>query len=82
MRVVRPRFKFHTGHITIGGSICMELLTKSGWRPTNDIESVLIQIRAEMIAGGARLDLKNMQPYSLSEARSAFTRVASQHGWQ
>lgn len=26
------------GHITIGGSICMELLTKSGWRPTNDIE--------------------------------------------
>ena len=26
------------GHVTIGGSICMEMLTKSGWRPTNDIE--------------------------------------------
>ena len=31
---------FHSvlGHVTIGGSICMEMLTKSGWRPTNDIE--------------------------------------------
>jgi len=25
VRVVRPRFKFHTGHVTIGGSICMEI---------------------------------------------------------
>ena len=27
-----------SGHVTIGGSICMEMLTKSGWTPTNDIE--------------------------------------------
>ena len=26
------------GHVTVGGSICMELLTRSGWKPTNDIE--------------------------------------------
>ena len=31
VRVVRPRFAFHTGHVTIGGSICIELLTASGW---------------------------------------------------
>jgi ubiquitin-conjugating enzyme E2 Q len=31
VRVVKPRFQFRTGHVTIGGSICMELLTKSGW---------------------------------------------------
>lgn len=31
VRVVRPRFAFRTGHVTIGGSICMELLTTSGW---------------------------------------------------
>ena len=29
---------FLPGHVTIGGSICMELLTRSGWKPTNDIE--------------------------------------------
>ena len=31
VRVVKPRFAFRTGHVTIGGSICMELLTTSGW---------------------------------------------------
>ena len=31
MRVIRPRFAFHTGHVTVGGSICIELLTSSGW---------------------------------------------------
>ena len=27
-----------SGHVTVGGSVCMEMLTKSGWVPTNDIE--------------------------------------------
>jgi hypothetical protein len=35
IRVIEPRFKFHTGHVTIGGSICHEILTRSGWTPTN-----------------------------------------------
>jgi len=25
-------------HITVGGSICMQMLTRSGWSPSNDIE--------------------------------------------
>jgi ubiquitin-conjugating enzyme E2 Q len=33
IRVLRPRFQFRTGHVTMGGSICMELLTKTGWAP-------------------------------------------------
>src|SRR5690606_31809485 len=61
---VAHRFQFRTGHVTIGGSICMELLTPSGWRPTNDIESVIIQIRSEMIAGAARIDFRTDIPYS------------------
>jgi len=81
LRVVRPRFQFHTGHVTIGGSICMELLTRSGWSPGNDIESILIQIRSEMISGNARIDFERMQDYTEEEARSAFERVARQHGW-
>jgi len=82
IRVVRPRFQFHTGHVTIGGSICMELLTRSGWSPGNDIESILIQIRSEMMGGGAKLDLNNTREYTEQEAREAFDRVAKQHKWQ
>jgi len=81
VRVVRPRFRFHTGHVTVGGSICMELLTNSGWRSTNDIESVLIQIRAEMQGGNARLELGSSAQYSESEAWDAFFRAAKTHGW-
>jgi len=29
---------FTVGHITVGGSICMQMLTRSGWSPSNDIE--------------------------------------------
>jgi len=49
----------------------------------NDIESILIQIRAELLSGGGRLDpgsAKNYE-YSESEAWDAFYRAASTHGW-
>lgn len=81
VRVVRPRFRAMTGHVTIGGSVCMELLTRTGWQSTNSIESVLIQIRAEMTGGGARLELGSSGEYSESEAWSAFYRAATNHGW-
>jgi len=83
VRVVKPRFAFRTGHVTVGGSICMELLTNSGWNSTNDIESILIQIRAEMTGGGARLDagMSNTYEYTESEAWDAFNRAAATHGW-
>ena len=83
VRVVAPRFAFHTGHVTVGGSVCMELLTSAGWRPEYTLRSVLVQVRAAMIAGGGRLDPRRPQvPYSKDEARRAFWRVAQQHGWE
>jgi len=83
VRVISPRFAFRTGHVTLGGSICMELLTNTGWNSTNDIESILIQIRAEMLSGGARLDpgMSGNYEYSEHEAWDAFFRAASTHGW-
>lgn len=88
VRVVGPRFAFHTGHITVGGSICMELLTASGWSPAYTMEAVIVQIIAEMCEGGARLDpayigrCGTSGEYSMQEAKDAFTRVAAQHGWR
>ena len=46
----------------------MDLLTQSGWSPVNSIESILIQIRTEMVEGGGRLDLGNQRPYTVEEA--------------
>jgi len=83
IRVVYPRFKFRTGHVTVGGSICMELLTNSGsergWKSSITMEAIVLTIRQLMIDGGGRVIPGS--PYTEGEAKSAFNRVATQHGW-
>ena len=82
IRILKPKFQFMTGHVTIGGSICMEVLTKSGWSPAYSIESLIVQIKAEMIDGGARLNLADKSEYTMAEAESAFKRTADKYGWK
>jgi len=81
IRVLKPRFQHLTGHITIGGSICMQLLTTSGWSPANSIESIFVQIHCEILTGKPRLDFNNQNPYSINEANEAFVRVSERYGW-
>jgi len=80
--VVRPRFIFHTGRVTVGGSICTDILTQAGWKPTYNIEALLANVFAEILSSHPRIDLNNSTPYSLEEAKSAFMRVAADHGWK
>ena len=81
VRVVFPRFAFRTGHVTIGGSICIESLTPSGWSSARSLESYFVEVISLINSGDARLDLNNLMPYSLQEAKDAFNRVARDHGW-
>ena len=81
LRVVRPRFHQYTAHITIGGSVCTELLTMSGWRTDTAIGPLLISIRDLLVQGGAIPNLDDTRDYEFEEARQAYVRVASQHGW-
>jgi len=81
IRVIKPRFQYRTGHVTIGGSICMELLTNKGWSPANTIEAIIVSIRAQLVAGGARLDPSNKHDYTEQEAKDAFDRMVRDHGW-
>uniref|UniRef100_A0A7S1VM08 UBC core domain-containing protein n=1 Tax=Grammatophora oceanica TaxID=210454 RepID=A0A7S1VM08_9STRA len=54
VRVVQPKFKRQTGFV-MNGALCMELLTKDGWNPINDIESVIVSIRSLLVVGEGRL---------------------------
>ncbi|XP_045162138.2 serine/threonine-protein kinase 10-like [Mercenaria mercenaria] len=82
VRVTRPRFKFFSGHVTIGGSICMETLTKSGWTPTNDLQSILAEIRSEIMGDpNMRLDSNPDREYGEAEARDAFNRMVNRYDW-
>jgi len=80
-RVVYPRFHQYTGHITIGGSICVKDLTSSGWDSKNNLVSFIIMIRNLLLDGGALIDMDSLFEYTVEEARQAFDRVARQHKW-
>lgn len=89
IRVVEPRFQMHTGHVTVGGSICTELLTVSdsgnGW-DSNFQPDIFIPTIASLFETNGRLDLNqySAHPYSEKEAKDAFHRVTEHHrrvGW-
>lgn len=82
IRIISPRFEYRTGHITSGGSICMELLTKSGWSPVYSIETLLVDIKSQIIEGGGQIDKTNYKhKYTKTEAKASFYRVATSYGW-
>ena len=59
VRVIYPRFDFRTGHVTVGGSICMELLTNQGWDPTTSISTVITYVKSAILEGDGRIDHVN-----------------------
>ena len=94
IRVVKPRFLSFMqgggGHVTAGGSICMELLTNNGWSAVSSIESVLLQVRMAMSSTDprpARLEEKGARygggggEYGIGEAVDAYIRACQVHGW-
>ena len=83
VRFITPRFIFRTGNVTMGGSICMELLTNQGWSPINSVETVLRQIILQLQLGEGMIDEANPgQAYSLTEAKDAYARMLASHGWK
>ena len=82
VRVVQPRFAFHSGHITVGGSICTDVLTMESWSPLYETETLMYNILSEIQNGEPRIDFNNLLPYSLSEAEDNYVRVAGEHGWK
>ncbi|CAG8447495.1 5025_t:CDS:2 [Diversispora eburnea] len=76
------------GHVTAGGSVCMDLLTlgnshEQGWSAEYTMEAVLLQVKLALssLDPPARLDKNWKSDYSPREAMDAYIRVARQHGW-
>ncbi len=88
VRVVRPRFKWRTGHVTIGGSFCTELLTNQGWHEMT-VDGLLRTIIVMLHDGGAQIQLAPdehclfpLVDYSPEEASVAYQRAKTVHGWK
>lgn len=87
VRIVRPRFQYRTGHVTIGGSICTPMLTASGWKPMN-VDALISSVVIILKEGGALVQLapdchcaRPLLDYTEQEARDAYTRVVERYGW-
>ncbi|XP_006456406.1 hypothetical protein AGABI2DRAFT_77738 [Agaricus bisporus var. bisporus H97] len=88
-RILRPRFlpfiQGGGGHVTGGGSICLDLLTADGWSPAYNIPAVLMQIKlaiSNLDPRPARLDASWNTPYQMREALEGYMRAANTHGWR
>ncbi|KAI7431996.1 hypothetical protein KC336_g4462 [Hortaea werneckii] len=87
VRVVRPRFLTFAqgggGHIVMGGAMCMELLTNTGWSSVSSMESVLMQVRLAIALSEppAKLDVKAYGDYGTGEAADGYVRACATHGW-
>jgi ubiquitin-conjugating enzyme E2 Q len=56
----------------MNGAICMELLTKDGWNPINDIESVIVSVRSLLVVGNGRLEaVADLPPHKRQELLAA-----------
>lgn len=87
VRVIRPRFLSFVqgggGHIVMGGAMCMELLTNTGWSSVSSMESVLMQVRLAIASEPfARLD-PSMRggDYCTMQAAEGYLRACQTHGW-
>ena len=81
VRILSPRFIYRTGHITLGGSICMELLTNQGWDITTSVSTVITYVKSAILEGEGQIDPASKNGYTLEEAQEAFNRMLKSHGW-
>ncbi|KAK6342802.1 hypothetical protein TWF718_008189 [Orbilia javanica] len=90
VRVIKPRFlpfmNGGGGHVTIGGAVCLEMLTGTGWDSKTTIESILMNVRLAMMSTDpkpAKLEAGGGggRSYGVAEAVSAYLRACRTHGW-
>jgi ubiquitin-conjugating enzyme E2 Q len=87
VRIIKPRFMQWMngggGHVTAGGSICIDMLTMKGWKKNITVDMVLMvvhQALSDVDPVPARLI--GAQEYGIREAVNAYIRVANTHGWR
>ncbi|OSC99575.1 hypothetical protein PYCCODRAFT_1446686 [Trametes coccinea BRFM310] len=88
-RILKPRFlpfiQGGGGHVTGGGSMCMDLLTADGWLPSYSISAILLQIKlaiSNLEPRPARLAQNWSTAYGMYEALEGYKRAANTHGWK
>lgn len=84
IRIISPAFEPRTAHITLGGTLCMELLyDKGGWKPMVSIETVIVNIIALINSkeANAKIIGTSNSYYNLEEAKKSYIKAGKDHKW-
>ena len=87
IRVVTPKIKRHTGHVTIGGSVCADVLYNEGWTPGNTILSSLMScmslIADDTLPAYGQIDESKLgEEYTYQEFQQAYSFTGTTHSWK
>lgn len=55
--IQRPRLRYQSAPVTLGGKVCNALLTDAGWLPSSSMLVVFSQLRDALMEAGARVDM-------------------------
>jgi ubiquitin-conjugating enzyme E2 Q len=81
LRVVRPRFRIYTGHITAGGSVCIEALTTGSspgrWQSEYSLSGILALVATNMLDDERQLVSTATGPGGMSGPARVDMRMAA-----
>jgi len=88
IRVIRPIFRRQTGHVTVGGSICVDFLYADSWSTQTTIENCLTSIMNLISEGTSEEDSPGVidetrigQEYSYEDYKKSYSATGVAHGW-
>ena len=81
VRVEAPVFVQGSGHVLIGGGICSQALSDSGWLPTFKIESLIHSLLILIDSGNPEIVKNGRYCYSEEEARESYKRAKMKYAW-
>jgi ubiquitin-protein ligase len=67
VRIISPRFRAGTGHVTPGGLIKMRILAEENWTPVYTVHAIVDEMKSVLVDGAARLEFE----YSFYSAQEA-----------
>jgi len=85
VRVESPVFVQGSGHVLLGGGVCSQVLSDSGWLPTFKMDSLIRSLLVLIDSGDPQIH-KTERPstyygYSEEEARESYKRAKNKYSW-
>lgn len=81
VHIKSPVFTQGSGHVLLGGGICSQALSDSGWLPTFKMDSLIRSLLVLIDGGDPQIVKTGRYCYSEEEARESYKRAKNKYSW-